>query len=154
VPPLGLSRRAVRLLDVALVVWIAAWLLLAGWLYSEVRSLRELSDAAVGAGGALTRTADAVGVLRGIPFVDQEVARVEADIRQAARRTTRAGRRSRDDIQTYAVLVATTVALGPHSRSCSSTSRSASRGVATDGRSSGRSATETRSSGTTSPAGR
>jgi len=113
VPLLGIRRRTIHVLDVALVVWIAVWLLLAARLHEDVSGLTELSDGAVAAGRALASTAEALEVIQGIPFIDREVAELQANVRDAARRTTRAGNASRAEIRTYARLTAATVALGP-----------------------------------------
>lgn len=112
-PLLPLSRRAILALDLAVVVWIAVWLLLAARVHDDLRSLTELSDGAVAAGRALQTTADALAELQGIPFVGGEVEALERDVRNAARRTMRAGRGSRAEIRTYARLAGGIVALGP-----------------------------------------
>ena len=113
VPLLPLSRRAIWLLDVVLVAWIALWLLLAVRLHDDIRALTGLSDGAVAAGRALTTTADERDSAQLGERVGGEVEALERDVRDAARRATRAGRQSRAEIREYARLVGAIVAVGP-----------------------------------------
>jgi len=108
-----LSRRAIRAADAALVLWLALWIVLAVLVHRDLRHLSELSDAAIAAGEALTTTADALNVVAGIPFVGGSIPDLEAQVRSAARRTTVAGRQSRDDLQTYATAITLAIATGP-----------------------------------------
>ena len=108
-----LSRRTVHVVDVALVLWLAVWLAFAAFVFRDLSRLSELSDAALAAGRALTTTADALEIVADIPFVGGGIADLEQQVRSAARETTRAGRQSRDDLDTYAVAITVAVATGP-----------------------------------------
>lgn len=108
-----LSRRAIRVADAALVLWLALWIALAVLVHRDLRHLSELSDAAIAAGEALTTTADALNVVAGIPFVGGSIPDLEDQVRSAARRTTVAGRQSRDDLETYATAITLAIATGP-----------------------------------------
>ena len=108
-----LSRRAIRTADAALVLWLALWIVLAVLVHRDLRHLSELSDAAIAAGEALTTTADALNVVAGIPFVGGTIPDLEDQVRSAARRTSLAGRQSRDDLATYATAITLAIAIGP-----------------------------------------
>lgn len=108
-----LSRRTVHVFDVLLVAWVAMWLVFAGFVHRDLSRLSELSDGAVSAGRALTTTADALEIVAGIPFVGETMAELEGQVRTAARETVRAGRQSREDLETYAVAITVAVATGP-----------------------------------------
>ena len=108
-----LSRRTIRAADVALVLWLAVWIVLAVFVHRDLRHLSELSDAAIAAGEALTTTADALEVVAGIPFVGGSIPELEDQVRTAARRTTVAGRQSRDDLESYATAITLAIAVGP-----------------------------------------
>ena len=108
-----LSRRTIRAADVALVLWLAVWIVLAVFVHRDLRHLSELSDAAIAAGEALTTTADALEVVAGIPFVGGSIPDLEDQVRTAARRTTVAGRQSRDDLESYATAITLAIAVGP-----------------------------------------
>lgn len=110
---LALDRRTVRALDVALLVWVVAWVAVALQVVREVRGLRELGGGAVSAGVALHRTADALGALRSLPLVGRDIAELERRIDEGAARVERAGRRSRDDVDRLAVFLGIVVAVGP-----------------------------------------
>jgi hypothetical protein len=108
-----LSRRTIRAADVALVLWLAAWIALAVFVHRDVRHLSDLSDAAIAAGEALTTTADALAVVAGIPFVGGSIPELEDQVRSAARETSLAGRQSRDDLETYSTAITLAIAVGP-----------------------------------------
>src|SRR6266508_4939939 len=61
--------RLIRALDVAVAVWVVAWIVLALLVGREVRDLRELSDTVVVAGIAVEETGDLVESLGSVPFV-------------------------------------------------------------------------------------
>ncbi len=108
-----LSRRAVIAFDVALVLWLALWLIFAAFVHRDLMQLSQLSDGAVAAGDALTTTADALSLVGSVPFVGDSIPDLEQQIRAAARETARAGRQSRDDLAAYAAAITVAIATGP-----------------------------------------
>jgi hypothetical protein len=101
------SARLIHVLDVAVVVWVAAWITLGLLVGREVRDLRELSDTVVATGVAVV---DSIGSL---PLVGGEVGKVADQVRAAGRSAQASGRDSRDSTENLAVLLALSIALIP-----------------------------------------
>jgi hypothetical protein len=102
-----------RLLDVAVVMWIAGWLVLALFVAHEVRDLRELSDTVVVAGVAVEDTGDLVDSLGSVPFVGGQVGQVAGRVREAGRSAQVSGRESRSSIDDLSILLALAIGLVP-----------------------------------------
>src|ERR687886_1090133 len=92
------SARLIRVLDLAAVVWVIGWVVLALLVAREVRDLRQLSDTVVVAGAAVEDTGDAVDALRTLPLVGERVANVADEVRAAGRSAQQSGRESRTSI--------------------------------------------------------
>ena len=107
------SARLIRLLDVAAIVWVAGWIVLALLVAREVRDLRELSDTVVVAGAAVEDTGDAVDALGTIPFVGGRAGKVADEVRAAGRSAQVSGRESRSSIDDLSVLLALAIGLVP-----------------------------------------
>jgi hypothetical protein len=107
------GSRLVRFLDVAVIVWIAGWLVLALLVAREVRDLRELSDTVVVAGVAIEDTGDVVDSLGSVPLVGGQVGQVADRVREAGRTAQVSGRESRSSIDDLSVLLALAVGLVP-----------------------------------------
>ena len=107
------GAKLVRLLDVAVVVWIVGWLVLALLVAREVRDLRELSDTVVVAGVAVEDTGDLVDSLGSVPLVGGHVGDVADRVREAGRTAQVSGRDSRSSIDDLSVLLALAVGLVP-----------------------------------------
>jgi hypothetical protein len=107
------SARLIHVLDVGVVAWVLAWIVLALFVGREVRNLRELSDTVVVAGVAVEDTADLVGSLGSVPFVGGQVGEVADEVRAAGRSAQASGRDSRDSTENLSVLLALSIALIP-----------------------------------------
>jgi hypothetical protein len=107
------SARLIHVLDVGVVVWVAAWMVLALFVGREVRDLRELSDTVVVAGVAVEDTADLISSLGSVPFVGGQVGEVADEVRAAGRSAQASGRDSRDSTENLSVLLALSIALIP-----------------------------------------
>jgi hypothetical protein len=107
------GSRLVRLLDVAVLVWIAGWLVLALLVAREVRDLRELSDTVVVAGVAIEDTGDLVESLGSVPLVGGQVGQAADRVREAGRSAQVSGRESRSSIDDLSVLLALAIGLVP-----------------------------------------
>jgi hypothetical protein len=107
------SARLIRVLDLAAVVWVIGWVVLALLIAREVRDLRQLSDTVVVAGAAVEDTGDAVDALRTLPLVGERVANVADEVRAAGRSAQQSGRESRASIDDLSVLLALAIGLVP-----------------------------------------
>ena len=105
--------RLVHLLDLAVLVWTVAWIVLALAVAREVRNLRELSDTVVVAGVAVEETGDLVSSLGSVPFVGGQVGEVAARVREAGRSAQASGRESRDSTENLSLLLGISIALIP-----------------------------------------
>jgi hypothetical protein len=107
------GARLIRMLDVAVVLWLALWIALAVLVAREVRDLRQLSDTVVVAGAAVEDTGDAVDALGTLPFVGNRVGNVADEVRAAGRSAQESGRESRSSIDDLSVLLALAIGLVP-----------------------------------------
>ena len=105
--------RLVRVLDVAAVLWIALWIVLALLVGREVRNLRELSDTVVTAGVAVEQTGGLVRTLGNVPFLGSRVSGVADEVEAAGRSAQESGRDSRDSTENLSVLLALCIGLIP-----------------------------------------
>jgi hypothetical protein len=107
------GARLIHLLDVAMVVWIAGWIVLALLVGREVRQLRQLSDTVVVAGVAVEDTGDLLSSLQGVPFVGSQVGDVAERVKEAGQSARVSGRASRDSTENLSVLLALAIGLIP-----------------------------------------
>ena len=105
--------RLIRLLDLAVALWLVGWVVLAILVAREVRDLRQLSDTVVVAGAAVEDTGDAVALLGTVPFVGERVGEVAEEVRAAGRSAQASGRDSRSSIDDLSVLLALAIGLVP-----------------------------------------
>ncbi len=106
-------RRAILLIDAALLGWIVAWIILAGAVAREVDGLSRLSGTVVLAGGALEETGDLLRSFDRVPFVGDQVGEVSERIRQTGRSARRNAAASRESIENLTVLLGVSIALIP-----------------------------------------
>jgi hypothetical protein len=117
-PPMGIafpraSARLIHVLDAVVLVWVAAWVVLAVLVGREVRNLRDLSETVVLAGMAVEDTGDLVASLDGVPFIGSEVGDVATRVREAGASAQEGGRESRDSAENLSVLLALSIGLIP-----------------------------------------
>lgn len=101
-------------IDVLVVVWVVAWLLLGLRVHDEVEGLTELSRTISNAGGAVEQTGRALGDLN-IPFVGDRIDRTATQVTEVGRETRISGRTARDSIADLSTLLGLSVALIPSS---------------------------------------
>jgi hypothetical protein len=106
-------RRYVTALEVALVAWIALWVLTGYLVDRQVRRLGKLGDTVVLAGSSIEQTAHALDTVSGLPFVGRDVGRLASSARRTARSAVVNGRQARSDVDRLALLLWITVAAGP-----------------------------------------
>jgi hypothetical protein len=107
------DARLIHALDVAVVLWIAAWIVLAVLVGREVRDLRELSATVVLAGVAVEDTGDLLATLDNVPLIGSEVGDVAQEVREAGASARKSGRESRDSTEDLSVLLALSIGLIP-----------------------------------------
>jgi hypothetical protein len=107
------SRRVRLLVDVALVGWLVAWIVIGVQVGREVRGLSELSDTVVLAGEAIEQTGDLLDQVGRIPFLGQPVGDLADRIRQTGRSAQADARATRGDVEDLSVLLALSIALIP-----------------------------------------
>ena len=107
------SRTVRLLIDVALVGWVVAWVVLGVQVGREVRGLTELSDTVVLAGEAIEQTGDLLEQVGRIPFLGQSVGDLADRIRETGRSAQADARATRGDVEDLSVLLALSIALIP-----------------------------------------
>ena len=109
IPP-GPARGA---LDVALILWTAAWIWVGVTVALEIRGLARLSDTVGAVGRAVERTGAAIGSLDGLPLVGARTEESARAIREAGNSAVRSARESRDSVDTTSVLLGISLATIP-----------------------------------------
>ena len=107
------SRTVRLLIDVALVGWVVAWVVLGVQVGREVRGLTELSDTVVLAGDAIEQTGALLEQVGRIPFLGQPVGDLADRIRETGRSAQRDAAATRSDVKDLSVLLAVSIALIP-----------------------------------------
>jgi hypothetical protein len=105
--------RALRLLDVAVALWVAAWIGLGVAVGVNVEHLTSLSRTAVIDGGAVQSVGRSLEPLGAVPFVGGGIARDAVRIEQAGASAVHSGQTSNASIHTLSILLAIAVALLP-----------------------------------------
>jgi hypothetical protein len=111
--PAFLSARAMRALDVVLVLWAALWIGIAAATAYEVDALRTLGDTVTKAGVAAETTGKAIQSLSGIPFVGGRVATLGEQATAAGRSARLSGRSSKGTVDRLAILLGVAIGLIP-----------------------------------------
>lgn len=111
--PAFLSARAMRWLNVAVLVWAVFWIGLGTYTGYEVHALRTLSDTVVRAGKATAATGNALGGLGNVPFVGARVSSLAAQAVAAGHSAQESGASSRSTIDQLAILLGIAIGLIP-----------------------------------------
>lgn len=91
--------------DVAVAIWVAAWVALAFFVARQVLVLRDLSDTVVKSGVAVRSSGTALGTLKGLPLIGSQVRVVADQAREAGRSAILSGRKTRSSVDTLAILL-------------------------------------------------
>jgi len=102
-----------RLLDAAIILWAAAWIVVGLLVAREVRGLADLSRTVTAAGYALHEAGSTLGTLEGVPFVGEDVGDVAERTERAGRSARESGRSSRESVESLATLLGLSIALAP-----------------------------------------
>lgn len=111
--PAFLSARAMRRLDVALVIWAAFWIGVAAYTAYEVAALRTLSRTVVRAGVATESTGHALGAVGHLPFVGGRISQLAAQAVAAGASARASGAATAATIDHLAILLGIVIALIP-----------------------------------------
>lgn len=110
--PFPVGRRAV-VLDVVVVLWVAAWISLGLAIGAEVRGLRQVSGTVSRVGLAVQETAAVVSDLAAVPLVGDQVGSAADRIQQAGTSAVASGRRSASSAKRLGWMLALAVAVIP-----------------------------------------
>jgi hypothetical protein len=111
--PAFLSARAMRRLNVALVIWAAFWIGIAIYIAYEVAALRTLSNTVVKAGAATESTGHALAAVGHLPFVGGRVSQLAEQAIAAGASARASGASTATTVDQLAVLLGIAIALIP-----------------------------------------
>jgi hypothetical protein len=111
--PSAPAGRLIRVVDAALIVWTAAWLLVGVAVARDVRGLTQLSGTVVAGGRVLQVTGSELGQLSSVPFVGEQLGAMSRQLNDAADQAIASGRGSAEQIRSLSVLLGFAVALVP-----------------------------------------
>ncbi len=108
-----LPQRSIVAIDVVVVVWTAAWLVLGIAVGTFVERLGALGEGLEDAGRAIGHAGDAVDQLADVPLVGEGFSELASEIREIGRGTAENGRSVEEDVDSLALLIGAGLALGP-----------------------------------------
>lgn len=108
-----LSPRARRVLDLALLVWVAVWIALGLAVAREVHGLSDLSETVVRTGIAVTESSSALEAVGDIPVVGDRVEEATTRVREAGESAQASGRSSQESVENLSLLLGLAIAVIP-----------------------------------------
>ena len=108
-----LPQRSVVAIDLLVVLWTAAWIVLGIAVGTFVERLGAVGDGLQNTGRAIGRAGDAIDQLSDVPLVGGGFATVAQEIRGLGHETVQNGRSVGDDVDSLALLIGAGLALGP-----------------------------------------
>lgn len=108
-----LSARAVRRLDIGVVVWVVAWIVVGGLVWHDIGTQAQLASDVIKVGSAVKDTGSALGVVGGLPLVGGQIAGFAKRIGDVGSEVERSGRSSRDSVNQLAVTLGLALAVLP-----------------------------------------
>ena len=108
-----LRQRSIVAIDLLVVLWTAAWLVLGIAVGTFVTRLGAVGDGMENTGRAIGRAGDAIDQLSDVPLVGGGFATVAQEIRGLGHETVQNGRSVGDDVDSLALLIGAGLALGP-----------------------------------------
>ncbi len=108
-----LPQRSVVAIDLLVVLWTVAWLLLGIAVGTFVGRLDAVGDGLEDAGRAIGRAGEAVNELSDVPVVGGGFAEIAQRIDEIGRNTAENGRSVKEDVHSLALLIGAGLALGP-----------------------------------------
>lgn len=98
-----LSARAVRWIDVGVIVWIVVWAALGVLIWHDIRAQSQLSGDVIKVGTAVKETGQALGVVGGLPLVGGRIGEFADQIEGMGAEVEASGEDSRVGIQRTAI---------------------------------------------------
>jgi hypothetical protein len=108
-----LPQRSIVAIDLLVVLWTIAWLVLGITVGTFVERLGAVGEGLEDAGQAIGRAGDAVDTLSDVPLMGEGFSTVAEEIRGIGRETAQNGRSVESDVDSLAVLIGAGLALGP-----------------------------------------
>ena len=106
-------QRSIVVIDLLVVLWTAAWLVLGIAVGTFVERLGAVGEGMQDTGRAIGRAGDAVGQLSDVPLVGEGFDAVAQEIQGIGSETAQNGRSLEEDVDSLAVLIGAGLALGP-----------------------------------------
>lgn len=107
------TQRSIVAIDLLVVLWTAAWLVLGIAVGNFVARLGAVGEGMQDTGRAIGRAGDAVGQLSDVPLVGEGFDAIAQEIQEIGSETAQNGRSVEDDVDSLAVLIGAGLALGP-----------------------------------------
>ena len=108
-----LSARAVRWLDLGVVVWIVVWAALGVLIWHDVKAQAQLSADVIKIGTAVRDTGEALGVVGDLPLVGDRIGEFAGEIERMGAEVEASGQESRAGILRAAVVAGLGVGILP-----------------------------------------
>lgn len=108
-----LSARAVRWIDIGVIVWVVVWVALGVLIWHDIRAQMQLSADVIKIGTAVKDTGQALGVVGGLPLVGGSIAEFAAKIEKMGAEVEASGEDSRGSIERTAVIAGLGVGILP-----------------------------------------
>ncbi len=112
-PTLRLPARTLRVLDLALAVWVLVWIVLGLRVGAEVRGLSDLSETVTRSGTAVVESSEGLRALEGAPFVGDQIEETADRVREAGESAQASGRSSRDSVRDLSILLGLAIGVIP-----------------------------------------
>jgi hypothetical protein len=108
-----MTARAIRILDVTLVVWIVLWILLAVFVGRAIWSVGRIADPVISNAGGLSETAQGFERLRSVPLIGGVLGGAVGGVAGAADKSRAEAQAIKDRIHTVGLVVGILIAAGP-----------------------------------------
>jgi hypothetical protein len=108
-----LSARAVRWIDIGVVVWVVVWVALGVLIWHDIRAQTQLSGDVMKVGAAVKETGQALGVVGGLPLVGGSIGGFATKIETLGSEVAASGQESQAGIERIAVVAGLGVGILP-----------------------------------------
>ena len=108
-----LSARAVRWIDIGVLVWVIVWVALGVLIWHDIRAQTQLSGDVIKVGIALNDTGQALGAVGGLPLIGGSIGDFAAKIEKMGAEVTASGKESGAGIERIAVIAGLGVGILP-----------------------------------------
>ena len=108
-----LPQRSIVAIDLLVVLWTVAWIVLGIAVGTFVERLGAVGDGLEDTGHAIGRAGDAIDQLSDVPLIGEGFSTIAQEIQGLGRETVENGRSVEDDVDSLALLIGAGLALGP-----------------------------------------